>query len=166
MAVDLGDLVESLQREVNPPGQDLYPTTSENDWVGYLADAFWEAQLNGMLKGWKVDGSFQIIPNDPAGEDIPRDLQQILVLYSGYRITITEFKNHQARFHGKAGPVEIEVEQASNVLKAILDALAQKIKLILTRVSDLGYGTEVEVMDAVIMHTAMIGAGAEWYVRG
>jgi hypothetical protein len=164
MAVDLGDLVESLQREVNPPGQNLYPDATENEWIGHLADAFWEARLHGMLQGYIVDPAFTIVPLDTSAPDMGRDWQQLIVLYAGFRITLTEFKNTQSSFHAVAGPVEIEVQKASNVLKGVLDAIKSRIDIVLRRLSDVG-ATSVAVFDAVIEQTYDIATREQWFVR-
>lgn len=166
MAVDIGDLVESLQREVNPPGQNLYPTTSETEWIGHLADAFWEARLHGMLPGYIVDAAFTIVPLDANGVDMTRDWQQLIVMYAGYRITLNELKNAQASFRAQAGPVQIETQKFSNVLKAVLDAIRARINIAVTRLSDIAGATNVEVFDAVIQATEQIAAGNAWFVRG
>jgi len=36
MAIDLGDLVESLQREVSPPGTNLFPDAVDDEYFGHL----------------------------------------------------------------------------------------------------------------------------------
>lgn len=164
MAVDLGDLIDSLQREINPPGENLYPDATENDWVGHLADAFWEARLHGMLGGYIVDAAFTIQPQNAGAPDMTRDLQQLIVLYAGFRITLTELKNTQASFQAQAGAVQIEVTKASNVLKSVLDAIRSRIDIVLRRLSDVGT-TNVEVFDLVIEQTYAIATRQEWFVR-
>jgi hypothetical protein len=165
VAVDLADLVDSLKREVNPPGDNLFPNATENDWLGNLADAFWEARLHGMLAGFTVNpDTFELTPLDASAADMTRDLQQLIVLYAGFRITLNELKNAQSSFHAVAGPVEIEVQKASNVLKGVLDAIKGRIDIVLTRLSDAG-STSVAVFDAVIEHNYNIAARNEWWVR-
>lgn len=167
MAVELADLIDSLKREVNPPGTDLYPNATDDDWLGHLADAFWEARIMGFqpLIGFTVDpDAFTVDPITVGQPDLTRDFQQLIVLYAGYRITLTQFQNLNARFHAKAGPVEIEVEKSANTLKAVLDAIKQRIDIVLTRLSDVG-GTSVEILDAIIENTYTIATRGQWWVR-
>lgn len=158
MAVDLGDLVESLQREVNPPGSDLFPNATEDDYLGNLQDAFWEARLDGMLAGYEerdaiVSSGFELVGDDyvalDENDDLTRDLQQLVVLYAGVRIVRNHLRAVNTVFRSKAGPVEFETQQSATLLKAILDELKSKRNLVLQRLSDLG-SAESFYIDAVL----------------
>lgn len=139
MAVDLGDLIEVLQREVNPPGGNVFPDATEDNYLGYLQDAFWEAILDGflVLQTW-TESEGIITPVTEGDDDIPRDLQQLVVLYAGIRITRVQLTNLQTLFSAQAGPVKYETQQSATLLKAILDELKMRRDIILTRLSDLG----------------------------
>lgn len=163
MAVDLGDLIESLQREVSPPGTDLYPNADDNDWLGHLADAFWEARLHGMLSDW-TESDGEISPIATGGDEMGRDYQQLIVMYAGYRIVLTQFQNLKSLFRAKAGPVEFETQQQATVLKAVLDAIRSRINLVLSRLSDVGESNAV-ILDAVIERSYSIAANDTWWVR-
>lgn len=162
MAVDLGDLIESLQREVNPPGTNLYPNATDDDYLGHLQDAFWEARLHGMLSDWtESDG---LVTPISGTTDIGRDYQQLVVMYAGYRIVLTQFQNLKSMFRAKAGPVEFETQQQATVLKAVLDAIRSRINLVLSRLSDVGVSTAT-VFDAVIERSYSTAANDTWWVR-
>lgn len=162
MAVDLADLVDSLKREVSPPGTDLFPNAREDDYVGHLADAFWEARLQGMLKGFtEADGS--IMPQG-TGDDMTRDLQQLIVLYAGYRILLTSLMNLQTTFRAASGPNSFEVQRSAQVVQAVLKAIKSKIDIALERLSDVG-AVNVAVFDAVVERTYDIALGNQWWVR-
>lgn len=165
MAVDLADLVESLQREVSPPGSDLYPAATEDTWVGYLADAFWEARLNGLLSGYaEADGLIE--PLNASADDMSRDLQQLLVLYAGLRITLTAFQNVNGSFRAKAGPVEFETSKSATVLAGVLDAIRERIRRALDLVEqNSATGVDVVMFDAVIERSCAIQSGAGWFVK-
>lgn len=136
MAVDLFDLVESLRREVDPPGTPAFPDATEDEFAGHLADAFWEIRLDGMLSGYaESDG---LVSPTSGTTELGRDLQQLIVLYAGVRIVRNQLRQLQTSFRAKAGPVEYETEQAASVLKGVLDDLVSRRNLILTRLSDLG----------------------------
>ena len=162
MAVDLGDLIESLQREVNPPGTNLYPNATDDDYLGHLQDAFWEARLHGMLSDWtESDG---LVTPISGTTDIGRDYQQLVVMYAGYRIVLTQFQNLKSMFRAKAGPVEFETQQQATVLKAVLDAIRSRINLVLSRLSDVGVSTAT-VFDAVIERSYSTAANDTLWVR-
>lgn len=164
MAVDLGDLIESLQREVSPPGTNLFPNAQDEEWLGHLQDAFWEARLYGMLSTFtEADGS--VSPLTEGDDDLGRELQQLIVLYAGFRIILSEFRNVRASFRAKAGPVEFETSQAATVLRDVLDALKDKIGIVLTRLSDVGQGPDTVIFDAVIERSAALAYGDTWFVR-
>ena len=58
MATPIQNMIPLLDREVNAPGAELYPTASAAQKVGYLTDGFWEARLLGMLTEYTVrDGT-------------------------------------------------------------------------------------------------------------
>lgn len=161
--IDLEDLVPSLKREVNPPGTDLFPNATEAEWLGHLQDAFWEARLHGMLVGYtESDGLVSAIGSS---SDMTRDLQQLVVLYAGFRIVLSQFRNIRSSFRAKAGPVEYETTQAATVLRDVLKAIEDKIKLVLGRLSDVGMGSATAVFDAVIERTVAIAYGEQWFVR-
>jgi hypothetical protein len=127
MAVDLADLVESLKREVSPPGGDTFPDATQDNYLGSLTDAFWEIRLFGMLAGFEENAAARGGPasftegivtptgvtedyDDPFGyingQDLSRELQQLIVLWAGYKIVLTRFGVLQSVFRAKAGPVE------------------------------------------------------------
>lgn len=142
MAVSLADYVPSLKREVQPPGVNTFTGVTEAQWVGYLADAFWEARLDGLLEGFVVAGydpddasDSTIEPTSPGGSDITGADMALIILYAGIRMLRNQILNMQAGFRAKAGPVEYEVESASATvlvemlkqLRAIKDRILETI---------------------------------------
>jgi len=122
MAVDLNDYVEVLKREVTPLGQDLFSNVGDETFVGYLADALWEAMLDGLVDHkWSADED-GLIP-DVDGEAFPRESIALLVLYSGIRILRLRILNTSTRFSAKAGPAEFTQEQSANALTEMLKSL-------------------------------------------
>ena len=122
MAVDLNDYVEVLKREVTPLGQDLFSNVGDETFVGYLADALWEAMLDGLIdRKWFADED-GLVP-DVDGKSFPRESIALLVLYSGIRILRLRILNTNTRFSAKAGPVEYTQEQSANALTEMLKNL-------------------------------------------
>lgn len=179
MAVDLNDLIDSLKREVNPPGVNLYPDAGYTDWSGHLRDAFWQARLFGTLTDWEENAAARggpsafsegiVTPNDAeedydTDDDMMPDLQQLVVLYAGYRVTLSSLQNVKATFRAKAGPVEYETQKSASLLKSVLDAIKQKIDAALSNLSD--YGTvDVEVLDGMIQRTYAMENDETWFVN-
>jgi hypothetical protein len=125
-AVDLADFVETLRREVSPPGVDNFATATDDDMTGYLSDAFWEARLDGFCKAYTCDIAGLVTPVDPTNTvDFPRDQTALVVLYAGIKILRNKLMTTQTRFTAKAGPVEFTSETGSNVLTNMLTTLKE-----------------------------------------
>lgn len=130
MAVDLSLFVDSLKREVQPPGTEIFAGVSESAWVGYLADAFWEARLDGFLLDYSADED-GLVTHTAGGADIDRSAVALIILYAGIRVLRNRLMNINTQFRAKAGPVEYEVQNSANLLTDMLRALrAQKMRLI------------------------------------
>jgi len=129
MAVDVADYVESLKREVRPPGSALYSSVTDAEWIGYLTDAFWEARLDGFLQGWVVDGdpadptTAEFAPATAGGPDITPSDVALVVLYAGIKVLRNQILNMNSSFRAKAGPVEFEQENSATVLAELLKQL-------------------------------------------
>lgn len=130
MAVDLLDYVPSLKREVQPPGVTLFADSL--DWAGYLADAFWEARLDGFLEGYVVEQVtagpppvYELIP--PAG--VPDSSPEVsasmalVVMYAGIKMLRNRILNMNTGFRAKAGPVEFEQQNSATMLAEMLKQL-------------------------------------------
>lgn len=184
--VDLFDLVESLKREVNPPGTDAFPDATDDNWLGSLTDSFWEVRLYGMLEGFEenaaarggpdsftegkvtptgVDEDYDYPGGYVPGVDLARDLQQLIVLWAGYKVVLARMGTLQSVFRAKAGPVEYETQQAATVLKSLLDTLKAKIDQVLGHLSTWNTGNTVVMLDSVIERTYSQAIGDTWWVR-
>lgn len=163
MAVDLAELIDPLKREVNPPGEDLFPAARDEEWMGRLADAFWEARLHGMLEGFsEADGT--IVPIAGTA-DLTRDLQQLVVFYAAYRTVRTRLLNVKTAFRVQSGPVAYETAQSAQLLIEILRDLKGKLNLILERLSDLG-STNAVYFDAIVARDYTMAVGNAPFVGG
>ena len=172
MAVNLADYVTSLQYEINPPGQNLYPSMNNTEAVGRLVDAFWELRLSGLdfLAGYDCDITGVITANSNVGQtvgfnipadwftddgvpDLGREVVQAIVLFAGYRIALTAAQNLATSVRSQAGPVSFETQKSAQLQQQVLKNLVAKIDIVLTRLSDLGT-TSVMVLDQVMEKTA------------
>lgn len=164
MAIDLGDLIESLQREVSPPGSDLFPDATDDDWFGHLQDAFWEVKLDGITSFNNYTESDGLVSPVSGTTELTRDLQQLVVLYAGIRILRSTMRDIKTTFRAQAGPVEYETQQSATLLRAIFDELASKRNLILNRLSDVG-AVDTAYIDMIYQRDLSMGTeGGTWWV--
>lgn len=161
--VDLGDLVESLKREVSPPGTDLYPDATDDRWLGDLSDAFWEAVLQGAITGYTVDDN-GIVTQISGTTDLPREVQQLLVLYAGYRVLLTSLQNTNTVFRATAGPVSFEQQKSAQALQAVLKSLTDRLKISVAGLRSSSVVTSA-VFDSVIERNCSYAHGAGYWVR-
>lgn len=164
MSIDLGDLVGSLKREVATPGTEdtLFPNVDDTVWAEWLSDGFWDARLDGMLKSFtEADG---VVTPVTGTVDMSRDLQQLVVIYAGTRIMRNELREINTTFRTAAGPVQFETGKSAQLLVAILNDFANRKKILLTRLSDLGI-VDTFYIDAVIERDFAIDAGLTSFTR-
>lgn len=134
MAVEVSDLVDLLQASVNPPGSDIFPDALTSDWENNLRNAFWEAVLDGLIVGYtEEDGSITPITGTT---ELPKQLQQLVILYAGVTVVRNYLMNLRTVFRSKAGPVEYEVQQSASVLKGLLDELISRRTFLLTALKE------------------------------
>lgn len=121
MAVDLGDLLETLQRAVNPPGQTIFADATTGDYEGYLSDSFWELTLRGYISGYTAVDTI-VTPNS-GSDELSRELQQLIVTNAAMNILRIQLLNIETTFRAKAGSVEYETGRSANAISAVLDSL-------------------------------------------
>ncbi len=163
MAVDLSDLIESLQREVSQPGAETttFPDANDDVYLGHLSDGFWEAVLDGVISGYtEADGI--VTPLDEDDDDLSRELQQLVVIYAGMRINKNQLTAMDTLFRAKAGPVEYETQKAASVLKAQWDYLVARKAYILSVLSASGQ-VEDYYIDGVLQRDENLGYGGDYF---
>lgn len=136
MSVDISDLVPVLRRSVNPPGEDLFPDADDDEFAGYLSDAFWDARINGMLEDY-TESEGSITPQSGT-TDIPREEQQLIVIFAGINIITNTLRNLDTLFRAKGGNAEFEVQKSAQLLRDILKELQIRRNIVMDRLSDLG----------------------------
>lgn len=138
MAVDLFELVDPLKRAIMVPEADLYPNTTDAQWVGYLSDAFWSARIEaGLFSGYSINENDEV-ENTKGGSDLGRDYQQIIILYAALALLTNSILATNTRFRAKAGPAEFETENSATAMRDVLTELQRRRDMILSRLSDLG----------------------------
>lgn len=153
MAVALFDLVESLKREVNPPGSSLFPEATDEEYEGHLADAFWELTLHGYISGYSE--SEGIVTEDTAtpSEDIPRSIQQLIVLGAGMRIIRMKVLEFDVMFRTAAGPAEFEVRKSAQAMQAVLESLQMRFDEILRHIPNTSNVNAVYYSDVITLRS-------------
>lgn len=146
MAVDLSEFVEVLRREVTPPGSTEFANVSDDVFLGYLADGFWEAVLDKIIVGYTCDVDGFVRPVSPGTPQFGRDQVALCVLYAGLKILRNQLAAKGTRFSAKAGPVEYTTETGSNVITSMLKQL-QDVRNRLLAMSTFG-DSQVYVLDA------------------
>jgi hypothetical protein len=135
----LSSLVQPLRRECSPPGADLFPDATDNDFIGYLSDGFWEARLDGFLSTYTLD-----LNSNTISPDLPDYYQYLVVLWAGVRICRTRLSNTQTAIRQQAGPVSQEIQYSAQMLRDVLDEIRAKKQ----RLIDLSYHiTDVKLVD-------------------
>lgn len=156
MATDLSELIPSLKREVSIPGAEEDTFDAPNStWRGFLADAFWNARLDGILTDYEAEGHI-VTP------DMPRDLQQLIVIYASMTIVRNELRAMNSTFRAKAGPVEFETQKAASLLKGLLDDLTSRRTLILGRLGDAGIVPSYYI-DALLERESGVTSGSLYW---
>ena len=114
------DLVPSLKRQIATPGdfETAFPNAEDTDLIGYLGDAFGQAQL---------DGFFGTMVWDPTANTVTPDLSPggsaIIGLYAAETILLAKFRNMPTRTVYKAGTTQYEVDYSANVLASEIKEL-------------------------------------------
>lgn len=161
MSVDLADLVPNIKLEVNPPGTDLFPNASDDEWADRLANAFWNARIDGMLPGYvEQDG---LVTPITGSVDMPRDLQQVIVFMAAYATLYLQLLGTKTGFRVVAGAVEYETNQSAQVLRDLAMSLKERYEILLRRLSDIGV-IPTYAFDSYLAREAALGAGAGFWI--
>lgn len=159
MATPISDLRAQLQREINITGFEQLPDVTNNDLDGYIADAFWEARLLGLLTGYTISGTN--IQDDDAG-DLPEYYQQLVVMVAGVRMLRLKIMNLATNIRAHAGPVEYEQQASATTLRAILAGLEDRINLLKALYSDkIGNGVFVYFDGALQREASILNAALD-----
>lgn len=159
MAVELGDFVDALKREVQPPGTDVFTGVNDTAWIGYMSDAFWEARLDGLLADFSlVDETLKYIPSrDP---DRERQAVALVILYAGIKVLRNRILNMgtSSKLRAKAGPVEFEQEGANSA--TMLAEMLKQLKATKDRILDeiKNGGSDVLILDAFSVRLYSVGS--------
>ena len=158
-SIDLEDLIPDLVFELNTPGVDIYASVSTDEWVARLRNAFWEAHLNGFMDGWtEAEGLISRL-NDPTAAAMTRDQQQLIILHAGMAVVRSELRSINTLESYKAGPVAYEVQKSSQVLRALLQEMTDRMHYLLQRLADTGIARDIYYIDSYTARQEAINYG-------
>ena len=149
MGVALSDLVPTLRRTLNPPGQALFVAPS-SEWVGRLSDAFWDGRLQDFFVGYTIVAN-KIEPIDEGGEDLGRDLQTLIIRYAAIRALHAKLLSMSTSTRQKAGPVEIETQRSASLLVALLKDMSAELEQVKLRIRNEASGRAIAFLDAMVV---------------
>lgn len=163
MPVDLAEYVDTLRREVTPPGSSTFASVSDEVFTGYLADAFWEVRLDGFVEPYSCDVDGIIAPLS-GSDDIGRDQIALVCLYAGIKIIRNRLLEQSSRTRAKAGPVEFEQDFSANLLVEMLKELqSTRVRLLYLKT----YNQDVTLIDAFSARSASAASYSgylyDWY---
>lgn len=161
---DLNNLVDALKRRVAVPGdfENVFPDTTDDDVTGLLMDGFARAQLDGyfVAPGFAMDDNGVVTP------DLSRAQGSLIVLYSGVQMVQTQMLNLKNRTHYKAGNVEYQTEQGSNVLTSILKQLRDELTVVQKLAASAGASAATMVADQYFLKAVGPYPGTEGFYYG
>lgn len=162
MSVDLSDLIPAVEAETSPPGTDLFPDASDDAWLLRLQNAFWEAKLFGFPPLQSYTESDGIVRPITGSTDLPREEQQLLVLFAAVSAVRMSLMNTStgSTFRAQAGPVEFETgtQNSATLLTTIANQIQRKIDLLYVSLARLGRITD-GYLDAVAERDASFTFG-------
>jgi hypothetical protein len=164
VALDLSDLVETLKREVNPPGRTVLSEPNDDIWLGRLMDAFWDGRLDGLFAGYVVDDEGKVVPTTTGGADMPRELGQAIVFLAAYNALYLAIMNTRTQFKAEvAGGTSYETQTSAQVLRELAQSLKERRDILLYRLSDIGI-VPTYVIDAFLERQAAFEVGTGYFL--
>lgn len=145
-------LVPQLKRFVATPGgfTATFPSATNSELVGSLADAFGAAQLRGFFSSSTWALTFNDEDNSATTADPDLNLAQraLLVLFAGIQILENEIRNRNARVKYVAGPVSYEVDsQGASVMTELLKKYSAEKEALISDVAASGAGDFIHMED-------------------
>lgn len=158
MSVDLSDLIPAVEAESSPPGSDLFPAATDDAWLLRLENAFWEAKLFGFPPLQNYTESDGIVRPIAGSTDLPREEQQLVVLFAAANAVRGQLMNTNTAFSAKAGNVEFSTANSATLLTTIANQIQSKIDLLLSTLAQIGRITD-GYLDAVFERDQSLATG-------
>lgn len=157
---DLADLVDGLKREVAVPGTfpTAFPTTTDDDLIGTLADGLAETQLDGWMLGLQLD-----LTTNLTTPDLSLAGRALIVVYSGIRILRNALANQSSHVRYETAGNVYETDRGAGLMKEALADLnkrrASLIDLRLKRSGTAVYSRDGYMVRANAFYAFELGLG-------
>lgn len=146
MPTALTDLIPTFDRELNPTGVEAFVSDiGIGAKIGYIADAFWDAYLSGMLRKYTVVdgpdigeavGTLWFTDQETNTEDFPKEYWMLLAIVAGFRVLRLKILNLAVNYKAEAGPTAYEQQASATTLRAVLDSLQNRLNELKALYSD------------------------------
>jgi len=149
---DLATLVAPLKLEVAVPGEfaTTFPSTTDNDLAGSLANAFGQAQLDGFFGTQTIDLTDMTHPT--VTPDLSSGAGALVILYSSESIIRSQLRRLRTMTKYESAGSVYEVQQSASVLVEELKAVqARRLELLALIRRQLRANRAVYVSDAYII---------------
>jgi hypothetical protein len=164
MATSIKSMIPMLDRDINAPGVELYPTASAGSKMGYISDGFWDARLAGTLTTYTIIDGDDLATPDLSSDyitdlatlsvDLPEEFQMMVVVFAGARMIRNKILNLAINFKAEAGPVSYEQQASATTLRAVLATLEKRLVELKTMYSDSFSPGAFAYMDGTLQRAA------------
>ncbi len=138
MPTPLTDMIPMLTRELNAPGTEQYPDFGGGDYLGYIADGFWDVRLATMLTDYTIldgadlttpllSGTDYITDQSTKAADLPTQFQLMVVIFAGARLLRNKILTLAVNYKATAASVDYEQQASATTLRAILASLQRRM---------------------------------------
>lgn len=132
---DLSTMVPAFKRAVAVPGTfaSTFPSTTDTEIVGVLADSVAECQLDGLLSDHALD-----LDASTVSPDLVPGQQALVLLYGWVRMLTSELLNRKTHVRYEASSAVFEEDQGASLLVAIHKEMTQRKKDVLEEAKHAG----------------------------
>jgi hypothetical protein len=166
MAIDLADLVPAVRAETSPPGTDLFPSASDDDWLLRLQNAFWESKMFGFAQLSNYTESDGLVQPITGIIELPREEQQLMVLFAAATSVRMAMINTGTAFRVAAGPVKFETENSATLLREIMMEINRKIDILYGLLARIGRVTDSYFDGATERDISLSFGDTKWWGAG
>ena len=138
MPTAVSSIIPMMTREVNPPGTEQYPDLLAGDYIGYIADGFWDARLAGTLMSYTIvegpdlptalGAGMYITDQSTKTKELPQEYQMMVVIFAGTRLIRNKILTLAVNYKASAGPVSYEQQASATTLRAVLSSLEGRLR--------------------------------------
>lgn len=135
MSTDLSTMVPAFKRAVAVPGTfaQQFPSTTDTELAGVLADSVAECHMDGLLSGNELDVATNVVT--PA---LTTGQQALVLLYGWVRMLTSELLSRKTHVRYEASSAVFEEDQGVRLLTEILKEMTDRKKTVLEEAKHVG----------------------------